>query len=180
MFGVLAGLANIVLAAACGRQTDQLAQSDSGGATAAAVTAAPIVPLRDTAGSGAINWTLGDLQKRMRGVQLEAMAAGEVRQPFLSTLGMRFHLPGGELQAYVYADAGALSRDTDVLDTVTVSPPTMMIDWKLPPTLIVSNNLALILLTSDPKLRKKVREAVRPDLYRHDLSTPPKKESGTK
>jgi len=106
----------------------------------------------------------------MRNAGLEAISAGEIRQPFLSARGALFHLPGGELQAYVYADAGALSRDTDALDTMTVSPPTMMIHWMSPPTLIISNNLALILLTSDPQLRKQVREAVRPNLYRHDQS----------
>ncbi len=174
------GVASIALATACGRQADKVVVSDSGGAGAVAPTQAPLVPMRDTVGSGSINWTLVDLEKRMRGAGVEAIAAGEVRQPFLRAPGMSFHLRGGELQAYIYGDAGALSRDTDVLDSVTVSPPTMMIDWKLPPTLIVSNNLALILLTRDPQVRKKVREAVRPDLDRHDQSTQAKKSSGTK
>jgi hypothetical protein len=93
---------------------------------------------------------------------------------------MRFTLPGGELQAYVNADAGALSRDIDVLDTVRVSPPTMMINWRLPPALIVSNNLALILLTRDPHLRKTITEAVRPNLYRHDESARPTETRNTK
>ena len=180
MFYQFLGIASIALATACGRQADKVVLSDSGGANAAAATEAPFAPMRDTAGTGSINWTLVDLEKRMRGAGVEAIAAGEVRQPFLRAPGMSFQLQGGELQAYIYGDAGALSRDTDVLDSVTVSPPTMMIDWKLPPTLIVSNNLALILLTRDPKVRKRVREAVRPGLYRHDQSTEGKKSTGIK
>lgn len=165
------GLGSTVLLSACGRQTDKGVLDDSAAAPPAIATALPIVPPRDTVGSGSINWTFGDLRNRMRGAGLDAIAVGEVRQSFLGASGMRFKLQGGELQAYVYADAGALSRDADVLDTVTVSPPTTMIEWVLPPTLIISNNLALILLTNDPQLRKAVREAVRPDLNRHDRSS---------
>lgn len=136
----------------------------------AVAVATPGLPPADTAGSGSINWTLADLHHRLRAVGLDAVAAGEVRQPFMGGPGMRYNLERGELQAYIYADAGALARDTDRLDTATVSPPTMMISWMMPPTLIVSNNLALILLTNDLQLRKKIRDAVRPDLYRHDVS----------
>lgn len=89
-------------------------------------------------------------------------------------------MPNGELQAYVYADAGALSRDVDVLDTVRVAPPTMMIEWRMPPSLIVSNNLALILLTRDPELRKQITGAVRPNLYRHDESARPTETTNTR
>ena len=137
------------------------------------VNRASTSPPRDTAGSGAINWTVADLQTRMRDVGIKAIAAGEVHQPFLGSPGARFTMRDGELQAYVFADAGALSRVIDVLDTITVSPPGMMIDWRLPPKLIVSNNLALILLTRDAGLRKTIAEAVRPDLYRHDKSERP-------
>lgn len=178
-YQAFAVLASIFIATACGQQIDKRARSDSEGATAAVVTAAPIVPLRDTSGSGAINWSVGDLQKRMRDVGIDALPAGDVRQPFLGAPGMRFTMQDGELQAYVYADAGALSRDIDVLDTVTVSPPTMMIEWRLPPTLIVSNNLALILLTRDAQLRKNITEAFRPNLYRHDESARPSETTGT-
>lgn len=103
------GVASIALATACGRQADKVVVSDSGGAGAVAPTQAPLVPMRDTVGSGSINWTLVDFEKRMRGAGVEAIAAGEVRQPFLRAPGMSFHLRGGELQAYIYGDAGALS-----------------------------------------------------------------------
>lgn len=170
MFIGFLALGSTIALSACGRQADEGALGDSAAAPSAVATTPPVIPPRDTVGSGSINWTLADLQNRLRAAGLDAIAVGEVRQPFLGAPGMRFKLPVGELQAYVYADAGALSRDTDVLDTVTVSPPTMMIEWLLPPTLIISNNLALILLTTDPELRKNIRAAVRPDLDRHDRS----------
>jgi len=159
-----------LVSAACERQAGERTERDSPAVSEEVAVATPGVPPADTAGSGSINWTLADLHHRLRAVGLNAVASGEVRQPFMGGPGMRYKLEGGELQAYIYADAGALARDTDQLDTATVSPPTMMISWVMPPTLIVSNNLALILLTRDPMLRKKIRDAVRPDLYRHDVS----------
>lgn len=128
------------------------------------------VPPRDSAGPGTVTWTLGGLQERLRREGLEAIAVGEVRQPFMGGPGMRYKLPGGELQAFLYADAGAVARDTDLLDSTTVSPPTMMITWVMPPTLILSNNLAVILITRDPVLREKVRAAVKPDRPSHTKS----------
>jgi hypothetical protein len=165
----LLALMTVLFATSCERQGQKATQRDST-PVAVTVVAVPAVPLSDTVGSGSINWTLSDLQRRLSGVGLEPVAAGEVRQPFMGGPGMRYEVDGGELQAYIYADAGAVARDTDRLDPATVSPPTMMISWKMPPTLIVSNNLALILLTSDPQLRKKIRDAVKPNLLRHDES----------
>ncbi len=157
----------------CGREQNARAPQDSAMGGADSVNGAPTSASRDTAGSGAINWTVADLQTRMRHAGINAIPAGQVRQSFLGAPGTRFTMQGGELQAFVYADAGALSHDIDVLDTVRVSPPGTMIDWRLPPKLIVSNNLAVILLTRDLELRKTITEAVRPNLFRHDQSARP-------
>lgn len=163
----------VFLVTACDRRKSESVPEHSAAAPVAIDATLSAVPPRDTAGSGAINWTAVGLQKRLHDVGIPAVAAGEVRQPFLGSLGTRFTIPGGELQAYVYADAVALSRDVDLLDSVRVAPPTMMIEWRMPPSLIISNNLALILLTRDPQLRKQITGAVRPNLYRHDESARP-------
>lgn len=159
----------LLSSASCGRDGGLTERGSSLDQKAVAV-ATPNVPAADTVGSASINWTLADLHHRLRAVGVDAVASGEVRQPFMGGAGVRYRLDEGELQAYIYADAGALARDTDQLDSARVSPPTMMIRWAMPPTLIVSDNLALILLTRDPGLRKRIRDAVRPDLYRHDVS----------
>lgn len=162
-------LMTVLVSTSCERQGEKPTQRDST-PVAVPVFAVPAVPPSDTVGAASINWTLSDLHRRLCAVGLEPAAAGEVRQPFMGGPGMRYDIDGGELQAYIYGDAGAVARDTDRLNTATVSPPGMMIHWKMPPTLIVSNNLALILLTNDPQLRKKVRDAVKPNLLRHDES----------
>ena len=122
--------------------------------------AAASPPPSDSSGARIFNWTLGALETQLRSEGLQPVAIGEIRQPFIGGPGMRYRLSGGEVQAFVYADAGAVARDTDELDTVRVAPPTMMIDWVMPPKLIVDNNLVLIVLTRDDALREKIRAAV--------------------
>jgi hypothetical protein len=163
-------LMTVLVSASCERQGETATRRDSIPVSVAEIEV-PQAPPSDTAGAGSINWTLSDLHTVLCNVGLEPVVAGEVRQPFMSGPGMLYQLEGAELQAYIYADAGAVGRDTDRLDSATVSPPGMMIHWKMPPTLIVSNNLALILLTNDPQLRKKIRDAVKPNLLRHDESS---------
>ena len=112
-------------------------------------------------GAGRLQWSLSDLQEALTRAGVSATSTGSVKQPFMGPTGMRYRLRDGELQAYLYADAVALARDTDKLDTVTVSPPTMKINWVMPPSLIIENNLALILLTRDPRLKEEIVRAVK-------------------
>ena len=124
----------------------------------ASTTARP----KDTVGSYLHpTWTPADLEKILRDGGITLVTAGQVKQPFLGPAGVRYQIGASELQAYIYGDAVALARDTDPLDTTRVAPPTMMISWRLPPTLIIDNNLAIILLTKDDKLRARVRAAVK-------------------
>lgn len=74
--------------------------------------------------------------------------------------GVLYRVEQAEVQVYLYADAVAVARDTDPLDTTRVAPPTMQVSWRMPPTLIVDNNLAAILLTRDDALRQKIRAVI--------------------
>ncbi len=107
-----------------------------------------------------VTWNVANLEKALRSVGLDPVRKGVVRQPFLGAEGVAFTIGSAELQAYIYADAVAVGRDTDPLDTVAVAPPGMKVNWIMPPTLIVKNNLALILLTRDASLRQRVRRAL--------------------
>lgn len=167
-WGILTAAA-LGVTTSCERQSQAVDQADSTGALAP-VTDRPVGPPSDTVGSGSITWTLADLHSALSNFGLHPVESGHVRQPFMSAGGMRYRLDGSEIQAYIYGDAGAVARDTDRLDPATVAPPGVTIHWQLPPTLIVSNNLALILLTSDKELRARIRDAVKPDLTRHDTT----------
>ena len=166
--GMVTALA-VSLSTSCERQAQPVDRVDSTSAPTSDIEASDGPPA-DTIGSGSINWTFAALHSALSNSGLHPIESGRVRQPFLGAGGMRYQLNGGELQAYIYGDAGAVARDTDRLDTATLSPPEMMIHWRMSPTLIVSNNLALILLTNDKELRARVRDAVKPDLTRHDTT----------
>lgn len=84
-----------------------------------------------------------------------------VRQPFMRVPGVRFRVGGAELQVYVYPDSAARERDTQALDTLTVSPRgARAVDWPATPLLIVSNNIAAILLADNLRQRERVRLAL--------------------
>ncbi len=112
-------------------------------------------------GARQLQFTQAGVKERLTAVGLNPVDAGVVRQQFLGPVGRTYRITGGEIQAYIYGDANALARDADKLDTVRVAPPTMMVKWTMPPTLIVANNLAAILLTRDKELRVRLRNALK-------------------
>lgn len=92
-------------------------------------------------------------------------AAEPVTESFLSAPGSRIrfsHHEGGkaEIQAFIYGDAGAVARDLEGLDTVRVAPRSRNIEWRVPARLITDNNLILILLTENSRIREIVRQAI--------------------
>ena len=149
-FGLLA-------TAACGTDSkDQDAQAKVPPAAAALPARA-----KDTVeGASRLQWTLTNLEQALRENGLNPVRGGSVRQPFLGGEGVLYQIGPADLQVYLYADAGAVARDTDPLDTTRVAPSTMQISWRMPPTLIVDNNMAAILLTRDAGLRRQVRAAI--------------------
>jgi hypothetical protein len=86
---------------------------------------------------------------------------GVVHLPFLGPEGTRLGLPGAEVQVYIYADALARARETDLIDSLKVAPASGHVDWRMPASIIVTNNAAVIVLTSDDLLRKRIHAAVR-------------------
>lgn len=116
----------------------------------------------DTIDPGKGVWTtqavIGALRSRGLG---PVTVYGPIRIPFLGPSGTRLHLPQGEIQVYVYADALARARETDLIDSITVAPIGRHVDWRLPPSIISVNNAALIVLTRDSAFRKRVHAAVR-------------------
>lgn len=123
-------------------------------------SAAMTRPNDTVAGASRLQWTLANLEEVLRKNGLNPVRGGPVTQPFLGGEGVLYKIGKAELQVYLYADAGAVGRDTDPLDTTRVAPPTMQVSWRMPPTLIVDNNVAAILLTRDDALRRTIRAAI--------------------
>jgi hypothetical protein len=118
-------------------------------------------PKDTVAGASRLQWTLPNLEEALRKKGLNPVRGGPVKQPFLGGEGVSYKIGPAELQIYLYADAGAVARDTDPLDTTRVAPPTMQVSWRMPPTLIVDNNMVGILLTRDEALRRRIRAAIK-------------------
>lgn len=148
--------------ASCSRQggPDGRSYSDSvpRGAIAAGGSGAPA----DTVAANPTTWDAAAVGEALGAHGIKTLGSpSSVSQPFLSVPGLSFELLGGQLQAFMYADAGAVARDASTLDTARVQPPTMMISWRAKPTLITANNLLLILVSNDAELRDRVRGAFR-------------------
>ena len=107
-------------------------------------------------------WTVdaivGALERRGLG---HVQRKGTIRQPFLGPAGALLEIPGAEIQVYLYADALARARETDLIDSLKVAPRRTHVDWRMPASIIVINNAALIVLTNDENLRKRIHAAVR-------------------
>ena len=107
-----------------------------------------------------VGWQLGAVEARLRTAGFTPMRGDTVRQTFMSVAGTLFALEESEIQVYVYADHAAREHDTHRLDPHHVAPHGTVITWRMPATLIVSENLAAILLTHDAAVRHHVRQAL--------------------
>jgi hypothetical protein len=125
-----------------------------------------IGPPHDTAEVDAFTWNLARVEARLRDAGFTSVREnGEVRQPFMGATGARLFIAGRtqeevEVEAFVYADQAMRASDTDRLDPVRVAPPTMIVSWRVAPSLVVNNNLALIVLASNATLRARIRQAI--------------------
>jgi hypothetical protein len=86
--------------------------------------------------------------------------AKPVRQPFLGVAGVVYPVGTAELQVFLYPTAAARRRDTERLDSLTVSPRDERIVWKQPPTLVVSHNLAAIILSLNERQTERIALAL--------------------
>jgi hypothetical protein len=83
-----------------------------------------------------------------------------VRHDFLGVPGTKYTMQNAELQVFLYPNAEARKRDTDPLDTTAVAPPGKRVIWPQPPTLVVTNNLAAIVLTLNGRLGERIALAI--------------------
>lgn len=143
---------------------------DTGVAAPPAAAAADSAPSSADAGGECPEtglWRECSLEKRLeRAGFVAARREAEVRHPFLDIPGRSYVLAGDELQVFIYPSAEARERDLSDLDSATVSPPGESVDWAAPPTLIVSNNLAAILIGGTSRQVERVQLALTAGLPR--------------
>ena len=168
---VLVCLLWLTAGVACSREAPRATAESVGGAVA---TDTMVHTGADTLKLGAVSpravqWDAAQLIGTLEGAGLVVRRTQPlIQQPFLAVPGIALTLAdsnrrdvSAELQAYFYGDALTATRDIAQLDTVRVAPPTMQITWRLPPRLIVDNNLVLVPLTQDATLAARVAQRVR-------------------
>ena len=131
-----------------------------------AVAEGTIVPEGEGAAVDTVNpyegvWDLAMVRGHLARAGVETIEAGEVRQPFMGARGTRLRGDGGEIQVFIYADAGARARDTDRLDSTAIVLPGDRPDTPQRAALVTANNLAAIVVGEDSTLLESVSRVLR-------------------
>ena len=131
----------------------------------AADSAAAVAAMQASSGTGttcarSATWTPCNLRERLEQSGLVLIPADTVDNGFMHVPDVVWRIGHGELHVFLYADSVAMRRDVSQLDSARAAPPTMMITWIKPPTLITSNNLAVILLSDSGEEIERVTNAL--------------------
>ena len=166
----IVGMLVVVPVAACGRgpnhATDSIPAAElpavARANTAATLAASPAQARSRTASCPEWgNWQVCSIEVRLTaaGLVIKRREA-PVRQPFLHVPGVAYDASNAEIQVYLYPTAADRARDTDQLDTVAVAPRGQSAAWREPPTLVVSNNLAAVILTVNGRQAERIALAL--------------------
>lgn len=85
--------------------------------------------------------------------------ASHVTVDGFSVPGRSVKLGRGEIVFFLYPDSAQRVRDTAALDTLTAAPRGSSGSWNQPPTLVVSRNVAVVLLSRETNVRIRVTDA---------------------
>lgn len=155
-----AGVGVLSLLACGGRGAGERAGGGKGSAAASAATAAAASASSAKCPMSG-EWRLCSVLDRLDRAGLAPQPGTDtVRRSFFSVPGQRIRIGRGTLEVYVYPDHDAMARDVRRLDSASASPPGEHVDWPTPPTLITSNNLAAVLLSSNERAIERVRDAI--------------------
>jgi hypothetical protein len=106
-------------------------------------------------------WERCNVEKRLERAGLVlTRREGQVRHPFLSVPGDVYENARVEVQVFVYPGAAERERDTDLLDSATVSPRDRRIYWRWPALLVTSNNLAAIVMSLNERSVERIALAL--------------------
>jgi hypothetical protein len=108
-------------------------------------------------------WTPCAIEERLvrAGVVIEKQPA-TASYPFFSVPGVSYNVGSAEHQllVFVYPSASARAHDTALLDSATVSPRGTRVTWPAPPTLVVSNNLAAVIVSLNDRTVERLALAL--------------------
>ncbi len=83
-----------------------------------------------------------------------------VRYAFMHVPGVVYDVGNAQIEIFLYPNAQERARDTDQLDSETVSLRGQPQIWREPPTLAISNNLAAIILSVNARQAERIALAL--------------------
>lgn len=83
-----------------------------------------------------------------------------VRHDFMRVEGLVWETSRAEIQVFLYPSEAERKKDTDMLDTVFVSPPGKRITWRWPAQLVTSQNMAAIILSLNGRQAERIALAL--------------------
>ncbi|MEO6447457.1 MAG: hypothetical protein ABIZ91_02830 [Gemmatimonadaceae bacterium] len=147
---------------ACGRASNDAAMTESAVASSPGATGGSAT-VADEGCRKEGDWSPCAVEDRLMraGVVVERQPE-PVTHPFLSVPGVLYHVGSADhqLQVFLYPSAAARARDTDALDSATVSPKGTRVPWPEPPTLVTSNNLAAVILSLNDRTVERLAFAL--------------------
>jgi hypothetical protein len=155
-------IAALLLALPGCREREAPADAVSAGTTAAASPAAATDtgPAPGCPEWGA--WQMCSVEERLTRAGLVFQRDSQpVRHGFLRVPGIRYETFRAEFEVFLYASAAERARDTDALDSSSVSPRGLRpIVWPMPATLVTSGNLAAIILSLNDRQAERIALAL--------------------
>lgn len=147
--------------AACGDGGERAPATDgaaSGRATGGTAASTP--------GAGCLKegeWTPCSVEDRLEraGLVFEVRDSA-VTHSFFRVPGLAYRVGGrdDEVQVFLYPSTAERRRDTEALDSATVSPRGERVTWPAPPTLVTSNNLAAVILSLNERTIERLALAL--------------------
>ena len=167
---LVALLACVMLEAACGSpRHDREAESAEAShradsvAPAASYTAtnpeSSVIPARDSVSAHPVDWTVDLVMQRLSDGGLKPALQGPVTAKHMSAPGTSVQVPGAELEIYLYGDANAAAPDIDQFDRLMRMPDGALM-WEKPPAIVTSNNMVILIVTSDATVRERIRRVL--------------------
>lgn len=144
--------------------------ADSGGSAApggSAAAAAPASPPSTGATDASCpkegNWAICSVEDRLvhAGLVVEKRDA-QVHHDFFSVPGTAYQVGVKDdvVEIYIYPTVDARKGDTEKLDSATVSPKGTKVTWSAPPTLVMSNNMAAVILSLNDRTVERLALAL--------------------
>jgi hypothetical protein len=83
-----------------------------------------------------------------------------VHHDFMRVEGLVWETSRAEIQVFLYPSEAERKKDTDMLDTVFVSPPGKRVTWRWPAQLVTSQNMAAIILSLNGRQAERIALAL--------------------